>query len=494
MSIYRKKPRILADIRSKSDSSVFNDIKESLGYKIGHFRRIPKTVKNFIVVVLVLTVFISFSGGQLSILAPTAFSISPTDDERKALEQELEKIEQEIDEQEGMIISLQNEQKTLSRALNVLNAEISKLNLQIKATDIQLRKLDTNIFSLKNNIGVTEDDIGKLRIILAGYLRQIYDDDGETMLEMFLGNDKLSDFFSSVEGLALIQEEMRTNLEEFVELKTNLIFEKDILVTERSDVLNLKKIKENQKIAVNAKQKEKQSLIDITKGQESQYQSLLAKSKQTAAQIRSRIFEFLGGGELSFGEAYKLAKFASEQTGIRAAFILSILSQESNFGSNVGKCNWKTAMSPKRDQQPFLQITSELNIDPDSVSVSCPIKVDGAYGGAMGPAQFIPATWMIYKDEIAALTGNNPPSPWRNIDAIMATAIYTKDNYNSSSCVDYANKNNHILPVQTLQERCAAAKYYAGSNWFLYRFKYGDPVVQRANRFQADIDSMESDG
>lgn len=479
MSIYKKKPKILVDVRSKSGLSVFGDLEKTFGYKGGSFRTIPKKIKNSVIVVLVLTIFILFSGAQFFILAPTAFSVGPTAEERKILEQELEKTLKEIDQYEGTISGLKNEQKTLNRALRLLNAEIAKLDLQIKATGIQLQKLDTNISNTKKDITGTETDIEQMKILLASYLRQINDDDQETILEMVLGNEKLSEFFDSVEGLALIQEEIQNNLKDFIELKTNLILQKDTLITERSDVLNLKRIKESQKSLINSKQKEKQDLIAATKGQESKYQELLKKSKQTAAQIRSRIFEFLGGGELSFGEAYKLAKFASEQTGVRAAFILSVLAQESSFGRNVGKCNWRTAMSPRRDQQPFLEITSELGIDPDSVSVSCPIVSDGAYGGAMGPAQFIPSTWIAYKDKIAALTGNNPPSPWRNIDAIMASAIYMKELG--------ANKGTYYA------EKKAAAKYYAGGSWRYYLSSYGSSVVSRANRFQDDIDKLEGD-
>jgi len=105
----------------------------------------------------------------------------------------------------------------------------------------------------------------------------------------------------------------------------------------------------------------------------------------------------------------------------------------------------------------------------------------------MGPAQFIPSTWMMYKDRIAELTGSKPANPWNNRDAFFATALYLKDSYNSADCRSYGTNNKHILPEQTLRERCAAAKYYAGGRWYTYRFAYGEPVLDRAAGFEADI-------
>jgi membrane-bound lytic murein transglycosylase B len=40
----------------------------------------------------------------------------------------------------------------------------------------------------------------------------------------------------------------------------------------------------------------------------------------------------------------------------------------------------------------FVKLMSGLGIKPEKQKVSCPICRDGSYGGAMGPAQFMPTT------------------------------------------------------------------------------------------------------
>ncbi|HZZ99258.1 MAG TPA: hypothetical protein VFK07_00920, partial [Candidatus Paceibacterota bacterium] len=62
---------------------------------------------------------------------------------------------------------------------------------------------------------------------------------------------------------------------------------------------------------------------------------------------------------------------------------------------------------------------------PNTTPVSCPQFINGkqyGWGGAMGPAQFIPSTWMGYRDRVSQIVGH-PANPWNIEDAFTAAAV-----------------------------------------------------------------------
>lgn len=421
-----------------------------------------------------------------TIPAPSAAQL-----ERTALEQQLADLEQQIESQQKTVVEYQKQGKTLSSQISSLNAQIAKLNLQIKAVNLKLSQLNDQIAGTQTQINQTENQIDAHKDAISKSLRILYESDRETLVAILLSNNNLSDFFGSLNDITLVQSGLRTSLEEITKLRQQLLNQKQELSSEKTDAENFKAIQEAQQRNVKSTQSQKTTLLKETKGRESEYQKILTQTKATAAQIRSRIFELLGGGELTFAKAYDYAKLAEGATGVRAALILAILDRESLLGKNVGRCSYKTAMNPARDTSIFLDLLNKLGLDPSSQAayVSC-ANQHGAYGGAMGPAQFIPSTWKLYSDAISKVTGNTPANPWNNSDAFAATGLYIKDLLNSQSCRDYGNANKNVASYQTLSERCAAAKYYSGASWYTYRFWYGQPVVDRANQFQEDIDTL----
>ena len=133
-------------------------------------------------------------------------------------------------------------------------------------------------------------------------------------------------------------------------------------------------------------------------------------------------------------------------------------------------------MHPTRDVPIFKELTAELGLDPDQMPVSK--KVWYGYGGAMGPAQFIPSTWVGFKSRISELTGHNPPNPWDPEDAFTATALYSKDNG-----ADGGTYNAEFRAAMCYLAGCKNASKKS------LQF-YGDDVLELAAKYQKQIDIL----
>lgn len=442
----------------------------------------------------------------------TATNTNGAQSERERLEAKLEEIKQEIKDLEQKKSEISQKRITVQSEVNRLDAQINTLNLQIESVQLSLQKLNQDITDTQRQINRTQNRIEDHKEALANGIQTLYEAENQSLLAILLQNSRISDFFNSVNNLLLVQNNIQNSLNNIVTLRQNLVQQKEELNQEREDVENLKLIRENQKQQLSSTQNQKEQVLQQTRERESEYQERIQETRKTAAEIRSQIFKLVGGGELTFETAYDLAKLAEGATGVRAALIMAILDRESLLGKNVGNCSYKEAMHPDRDVPVFMAITDTLDIDPESTvaQVSCPISQHGAYGGAMGPSQFIPSTWAIYsgyekengdwvynpsEDRIREATGDDDPSnPWNNTDAFVATALYIKDLYESRTCRSYADELDHKYPRQELQEECATSRYYAGGNWRTYYNFYGIPVVAKADEIQQDINILEQEG
>jgi len=472
------KPKILRDIQAPS-KSVFNDLdwRVNLSYRQSRHPHIEAAAKYLGIAAAAIFLFTGYVSAPVTeqTNAQTVVSSQAADQERQALEAQLKDLETQMDAYQTQISGYQKQGNSLKGEISQLNGKISQVNLQIKAINLTLTQLDANIADTASKIKSTEETISSSQDGLKSLLQQLYTSERTNLLQIFLQHPKLSDFFSDVNSLDNLQNSVRLTIVKIRDLQGQLKDQQSQLAVAKADASSVKQYQVAVKIQVEDVKSQKNNLLAVTKGQESKYQTLLKQTKETAAQIRSRIFQLLGGGQLSFEDAYKYAKLASDATGVRPAMILAVLDRESALGQNVGRCSYQTAMSPN-NQQVFLALLAQLNISADTVMVSCPNK-DGVYGGAMGPAQFVPATWKLYADQISKITGRTPANPWNNADAFVATALYLKD--------AGAAGNPTVA-----QERAAAARYYAGGRWKSYLWTYGQAVVSLANKFQDDIDTI----
>lgn len=418
--------------------------------------------------------------------------LTPTQ-ERQLLEEELKKLEEEINRYAQDVTKTQKEKKTLQNQISILKKKIEMLNLQVQQSNVAIKELNLQVDETKKSIDETSLEIDDSKQQLKNILKCIYEEDQKPLLEILISEPKFSDFFDNLMALETLNSKGQKILENIKNLKSYLENQEKSLGEEKEDREKMLKIQILQREESKATNEETNWLLEQTKGKESEYQKLLSQAQKRAQEIRSRIFELIGVPKApTFGEAYEIAKYVSGISGIRPALLLAVMTQESNIGKNVGQCyltNTETGegiritnnkkeprtMNPTRDLPYFLQICRELGRDPLNTPVSCPMEY--GWGGAMGPAQFIPDTWANlkygYSQKVKDVTGK-AADPWDIKDAFLAAGLYLKDLGASEN------------------EFKAVMRYFSGSNWSKWEEFYGNSVLAIAKGYEEDIKELEA--
>jgi len=415
-------------------------------------------------------------------------------DDKAALQIALDECNKEIAAQDQLLQVKQKEAGSLAGDVAILGAQIKKSQAAINARNIIIGRLKDNIVQKTLIIETLSDKIAREKDSVSQLLRKINEIDQASMAEVILSKKNLSDFFLDIDSFNSIKNSLRESLVSIGTAKKATESEKAALEDSQRKEADAKAEMEAQKRAVQRNEQEKTKLLSITKNQAKEYQKILADKKALSAKIRAALFELRDSDGIQFGQAYEYAQEAYRKTGVRPAFLLAIFSQETSFGKNVGSCYLRDkvtgagvgmntgrifakVMKPGRDVEPFLEITSDLGRDPFNTRVSCPQEV--GWGGAMGPAQFIPSTWVGMRKSVASMLGKGQVDPWNAEDAFIAASIYLRDL--GAAQGGYS------------AERDAACRYFSGSKCSAsaYVANYGNSVIAKATSIQENqIDKL----
>lgn len=424
-------------------------------------------------------------------------STSSSEADKNYCKQELAGIEEEL----ARLLELQKEQQkqtgTLVGDVNYLNSQIKALTTKVKARSLAIAQLKVDINNKVSKIGSLSAKIAREHESLAQLLRNTNEFDNETIVHLILSDEDLSNFYSDLESYSSIKQAVKASVDEIRGVKTETEAEKQELEKKQNAETDAKAELESAQKKVAQSEAEKKELLAISKNKETAYQKLAAEKRARAAKIRSALFPLAGTSEkIEFGTALQYANEVQAATGIDPAFLLAILTQESNLGANVGQCYltdqatgagvgkntgtpFLNVMKPmglagrKGDVDDFIRITSKLGRVWNSTPVSCPIPSAGGYGGAMGPAQFIPSTWSGYESRLKSALGHDA-DPWNPKDAFMASGIYLTD-------------LGAIGPSASAQNY-AACRYYGSGG---ASCSYSNSVANLKINIQANIDLLQ---
>lgn len=416
-------------------------------------------------------------------------------EERARLQAQYDELQKEIEQYQKIISDTKAKANTIQGDVTILNAQIAKAQAEINQRTASINTLASTINQKSKTIATLESRLQDGRASLAKLLREKSYGDNTSLVVLALSGGTLTDFFQNADRIDSIDEELQNKFNELRGVKTQTQSEKEALAKQQAQQQDAKKEVEAKKTVIDSSKKEKTNLLNATKQDEAAYNKVLADRQAKAAAIRAALFPLRDAAAIQFGDALRYAQAAEKATGVSAALSLAILTQESNLGQNVGQCYmtdnatgngvgkntgraFTGVMNPTRDVPPFLALSNQLGFDPHSQVVSCPIASVGGWGGAMGPAQFIPSTWAIYASRIAAGLGKSVANPWSAPDAIMAMSFLLADNGAAASGYT-ANFN-------------AAARYYAGWNGpnTTAGKNYASQVMAKVAGIQQNIDYL----
>jgi peptidoglycan hydrolase CwlO-like protein len=426
----------------------------------------------------------------------------------KELQLALEKCEKEIAEQKALLDDKQKDSVTIEFDIAKLDYKINQAKAEIRRRDIKIRQLGKSVVVKEKEIVSLSQKTDNMQASLAELIRKTDELNSYSLVETMLSNESLSDFFVDVDNFDVLKKNLRVSLTEIKDLKSKTENAKEDLKEKERNERGLKITKEAEKRKTASYKSEKKRLLSLNREEEEKYKQTIAEKEKIKNDIRTRMFRTVGGTEISFGDALALVSPYEEKIGVESALVLAVLFQESGannkIGGNLGRCTYnqpapnKSGTVMSDSQKPsFLAIMKELGMNPNTKPVSCPIPRDGQYGGAMGPAQFMPKTWWDidtgygYKKRIAKVLGIPTPSPFINLDAFTGTALYLSDARDRCAGPNGFDSTFKILG-------CTAAKYYSGlgsSGSRLARhmnptYSYGYKVAKRAQEFQKDIDLL----
>lgn len=354
-----------------------------------------------------------------------------------------------IETQLQVLLNQQKEQQkttgTLKGDVDYLTSQINALKTKIKARSLAITQLKVNIAEKASTIKSLSQKIDREHESLAQLLRNTNEFDEQTTVHLIFSDNSISDFYSDLESYESIKQAVKASVDLINNVKAQTEIVKSDLEKEHDAETDAKEELESAQKKVAQSESEKRILLNLSKNKESEYQKLAAAKKVQADKIRSALFPLAGTSQkIDFGTALAYAQDVQKKLGVDPAFLLAVITKESNLGANVGQCYltnldtgagvgkntgtiFPNVMKPSRDVGPFLEITKELGLDPFKTIVSCPIVSKNYWNsGSIGPAQFLPSTWKLFVNRLQNLLGYYA-NPWSPADSFLASGMYLGD-------------------------------------------------------------------
>ncbi len=219
---------------------------------------------------------------------------------------ELEKLQQDIKDRGSRLAEIEKEiakyqtdlkvvgaeKKTLQSAINQLETERKKVQAEISKTETLISYTDLEINKLVLEITRTEQEIDENHSAIAQIIRNQYQDGQESLIEILLRNDRLSEFWGTLEEQESVRNRMIEKVILLGTLQKSLDEKREENTDKRTNLVSLKSQYHDQNSVLTNNKSERAKLLEVTKSEEKTYQQMLAQKQEARDQIIKDLRDF----------------------------------------------------------------------------------------------------------------------------------------------------------------------------------------------------------
>ena len=233
--------------------------------------------------------------------ASSVHALTAADQEKiKQLREQIEALEEQKEQLQKTIAKTAAEANTLKNQIDQLKNSITKLQLQIQQTERKISQTALEIVDTEETIYDTQKEMDAQRAVISDLLLYLHKRDNESLVGVLLKSASLSDYFNHEQYALTVNQKLLGVINDLKEAEQELGHHKNNLESKKQDLESLKREQSAQKVSLSGVQADKDQLLKVTKGQEAQYQKMLAdieiKQNVFFTQMRELETQIIQGG------------------------------------------------------------------------------------------------------------------------------------------------------------------------------------------------------
>ncbi len=212
-------------------------------------------------------------------------------DKIEQLRQQIEELEKQAEQYRGNIAVTQAQANTLKNQIQNLRNQISALENNIKLTGKKIDKTQVEIVGVQETILTTQEKMDYQRSTIRQLLQYLAKRDNESLVGVLMKNASLSDYFNQEQYALTVNSTLLGVVNDLKEAEVQLSDQKEDLEGKKKDLETLRQQASAEKASLASVTANKNKVLTDTKGQEAQYQKLLADVEERERQANLEVFK-----------------------------------------------------------------------------------------------------------------------------------------------------------------------------------------------------------